>query len=554
MQKSFFIGDAITNRHSDPIHVLGYREDGMLYFNSALLTAAKDPGIPTMEKLNFATIVYRNIMEIVGRDLAAANKKKLSRIVTLLTAFAKEINGFVDSIDMAAFKQSATLIKPTKLFSSNDRLEYQYVADFTHFPTIISYDKKDLKNYWFDGIREIPIMFFRDYTYEYEINNLDLWCKDEMNEITHEMETRKIRIALAWVDSKLSIQELDKLRVVFRKIGIFPVFMNINLLNAMNSRGLQSDIQLNWPIRHPVNTKHDYFTPGSLPIYIRVPDESFDSIVDFYRQAANHPDVQAIYIAIYRAVLNGELIDALIQASKNGKDVRVYVESTARGDERSNLLIAEKLQAESDPNHMTVACSYNGLKAHAKMGMVQFKNGRVIVHMGTGNVNEATAKVYTDWHMISEDLEDVDQVSAAFTALGSNIPFRQTIRDLLVEEIRGQAALGINGRIVLKCNHTIDDDIQYELKMASQCGCTVKMYTRTTIGMTGGMVGADISSIAGRYLEHERIYAFGQGVDTHVYLSSSDLMFRNLYKRMEVIFKVKDQDLAWNIMNDLWFQ
>lgn len=554
MQQNHFINDAKTNRSINIPHMLGYREDGMMYFNSAILTAARSDGIPDLEKLNFATIAYKNMMEVAGRDLGNIDNGHLGRLITILISFVHEINNFVQTVNLDALKSSIRNDLPAPVFAAGNQREYQQVLQLTPVPQIIAYPETALKNYWFEGMREFPITFFRDFTYEYDINNIGMQFESKLRDEIHEMETRKIRIVLVWVNSKLTAEDLHKLRIIFRKIALFPIFMNVDLLNAMNSWGLEDEWRLKWPMAKIRYEKKDFLKPGMLPVYIRVPDESFDEIIDFYHQASESPEVKSIYIALYRAIPDGELIKTLIKASKNGKDVRVYTEETARGDELSNFQIAQKLRTNGDPEHMIVSSSYNGLKVHAKMGLVVLNDGRMIAHMGTGNFNEDTARVYTDIHMISDDPEDVDQVVGAFTALGQNIPFRQTIRDVLLDEIRGQAALGIDGRIILKCNHAIDDDIRYELKLASQCGCTIKMCTRTSIGIDGGMTGAEVESILGRYLEHERIYAFGQGDAINVYLSSSDLMFRNLYKRMEVIFKVRDPILIWELLQQIFFE
>lgn len=556
MHKNRFLADAKNpSRTIREKPIIGRKEDGSFYFNSTLLVAASYPTTPLLERANFAHIVCKNIMEVMSRDCGRASNRSNQTLFLYALRYLQEVNDCVRDMDFSQLKNRNTAsFNGTRHSIISTGAEYTYLLEINRFPLITAVKSSDLKGIWLDGKSQIPINFFRDFSYEYQINNLDLWCMNYMNTTTDQMETKKLRLVLAWVNSELSESELQKIRSIMHKFGIIPIFVNIDLLNAVNYRRSDNETDLKYEKWNPEISKIDMLAQENLPIYVRVPYESFDKVIEFYHQAATDPRVRNIYIAFYRTVVDGRLVDTLIDATHNGKNLKVYTEQTARGDEYNNLQVVKRLQDECDPDHLQILCSFNGLKVHAKIGMVELNDGRLIVHMGTGNFNEATAKIYTDFHAFSENPADISQVVTAFQSLGSRIPTRQQIKEVLLSEIRLQSALGDAGRIALKCNHVIDEDLAYELRIAAQCGCSIKMCTRSSIGIPPGVVGVQSETDMGQFLEHERIYGFGQGDDLHVYLSSSDLMFRNLYKRMEVLFRITNQELAWEIMNELWFQ
>lgn len=556
MHKNKFLSDAKNpSRTIREKPIIGRKEDGSLYFNSALLVAASYPYTPLLERVNFAHIVCKNIMEVMSRDCGMASNRSNQTLFLYALRYLQEVNDCVRDMDFTQLKNRNMIPFDGQRHSIiSTGTDYTYLLESNRFPLITAVKSSDLKGVWLDGKSQIPISFFRDFSYEYQINNLDLWCMDYMNATTDQMETKKLRLVLAWVNSELSESGLQKIRSIMHKFGIIPIFVNIDLLNAVNYRRSDNETDLKYEKWNPEISKIDMLAQENLPIYVRVPYESFDKVIEFYHQAATDPRVRNIYIAFYRTVVDGRLVGTLIDATHNGKNLKVYTEQTARGDEYNNLQVVKRLQDECDPDHLQILCSFNGLKVHAKIGMVELNDGRLIVHMGTGNFNEATAKIYTDFHAFSENPADISQVVTAFQSLGSRIPTRQQIKEVLLSEIRLQSALGDAGRIALKCNHVIDEDLAYELRIAAQCGCSIKMCTRSSIGIPPGVVGVQSETDMGQFLEHERIYGFGQGDDLHVYLSSSDLMFRNLYKRMEVLFRITNQELAWEIMNELWFQ
>jgi len=520
----------------DRKYLMGPREDGVLYFNGSLIEIAGSMA-PDRARL-FLSIAKNNLCELISRFLTKVENPGEALIYTI--RLLSQINVVTRSL---APLKIGEWREPEAFPFDPSNSELQSVIKLGEFPTLLSFRRADIEGMTMDGIRIIPITFLRDMGDSFESNNLDLWAEDEMEEFIDHMNRDRLRIVIAWINGGLDRAKIGSIRILMHELGIYPIFMNIDLLNAENSRRLERQFQIkDWEFV-------DYKDPKNLPRYIRMPARSFTEVLNFYAQMARDPDVESIYLTIYRVGEDSSLVGILAEAVANGKNVFVYVEPSARGDEFNNLSIARRFRDIG----ATVRMSYGGMKVHAKMGMVVFNDGRSIVHMATGNFNEKTATQYTDIHAISEDPEDVAQVQEAFLALGTGIPMRQKIKDIIINEIRRESSFGVDGRIMIKCNHAIDEDLKHELKMASQCGCSVKLITRTTLGIQPQEIGAEVETIVGDYLEHERIYGFGNGNSIRVYLSSSDLMFRNLYKRMEILFQVRDEKLAWQLMKENWY-
>ena len=269
-----------------------------------------------------------------------------------------------------------------------------------------------------------------------------------------------------------------------------------------------------------------------------MPEDSFDNIIDLYDQAIHSDQVKAIFITIYRTKIDMRLINTLIKGTHLGKKLNIYVELMARGDERNNFNLVKKLKDECDPNYLTIYTSFKGLKIHAKLGLIEMTDGRFICHCGTGNFNEVTAKLYKDTHIITDNSKIVKDAIHSFLCIAKKNPKgRMKLKKILRKEIHKEIEKGSNGRIILKCNHIADSEINDMLELAKRRGCDVKLMPRSTFGYSEKTFGKK-EFRGGRFLEHERVYIFGKDSDTRVYLSSSDILFRNLYKRMEFTFKL----------------
>lgn len=290
-------------------------------------------------------------------------------------------------------------------------------------------------------------------------------------------------------------------------------------------------------------------------ILLHHPYESFQPVVEFVRQAASDPDVLAIKQTLYRVGGNSPIVRSLAQAAENGKQVTVLVELKARFDEENNILWAKQLEEAG----CHVIYGLVGLKTHAKMILVvrQEQDGiKRYIHMGTGNYNDATAKIYTDMGLFTANDQFGADASAFFNLLSgysdppvwnkivvAPLGLREKIKELIDREMEF-VKVGKKGRIIAKMNSLVDRDIVLKLYEASCQGVKIDLIIRGICVLRPGVPGVSenisVRSIVGRFLEHHRIFYFGNGGDERVFLSSADWMPRNLNERVELFFPIED--------------
>ncbi|MFJ5561877.1 RNA degradosome polyphosphate kinase [Lysinibacillus xylanilyticus] len=299
-------------------------------------------------------------------------------------------------------------------------------------------------------------------------------------------------------------------------------------------------------------------------IFFHHPYESFAPIVDFISEAAVNPNVLAIKQTLYRVSGNSPIIQALKLAAENGKQVTVLVELKARFDEENNVLWAKQLEQAG----CLVIYGMNNLKTHSKITLVvSRRNGKIerFVHLGTGNYNDATAKIYTDMGIITTEKEFGIDATNFFNYLSGYTekptfnhlvvaPFdiRDEFIQLMDEEIACHKEHG-NGFIRAKMNSLTDKDLMMKLYEASIAGVKVELIIRGICCIRPGIPGISenitVTSIVGRFLEHSRIYWFHHNGENKVYLSSADMMTRNMIKRVEILFPVYASEAKARIIN-----
>ena len=305
------------------------------------------------------------------------------------------------------------------------------------------------------------------------------------------------------------------------------------------------------------------------------PQDSMDLFLGLLREASFSPDVSEIRITIYRLASNPKIADYLIYAARTGKKVRVVLELRARFDEEKNLAWAEKLSAAG----CRVYYGTDNYKVHSKMCQIVFektgKDGssekKYITQISTGNYNEKTAKQYTDLSIITYDQEIGKAASRLFKDIckdriaekdRSYAPLAVSplsMRSELLKLIRRETKKGKAGRIFFKINSLTDEEMIEALMEASCAGCQVRMIVRGICCLLPGIEGCTenvcIVNKVGRFLEHSRVYIFGTGIDEVMYISSADLMKRNLDRRVEVACPVKSgkiRDRIRAIMYDVY--
>jgi len=299
-------------------------------------------------------------------------------------------------------------------------------------------------------------------------------------------------------------------------------------------------------------------------IMLHYPYQSFQYIVDLLREAAIDPQVRAIKMTFYRAARNSNVINALINAARNGKNVTVFLEIQARFDEEANIYWAERLSEEGVKMIKTLP----GFKVHAKLLLIRRKEeGENIYYanISTGNFNESTAKVYADESLLTANQDIAREVNTMFHIFEApyNPPkfkhllvapyyLRDKFISLLNSEIKNAKA-GKEAWVILKMNSLVDKKIARKLYQASQAGVKVKLNCRGICVIKPGIKGLsdniEIISIVDRFLEHSRVFVFANAANPKYFLGSADWMVRNFDHRFEVITPVYDKHIQEELMD-----
>ena len=392
-------------------------------------------------------------------------------------------------------------------------------------------------------------------------------AEDLLKEIQKQLKRRQwgevIRLEVEeGMDKRLLRILKDELKVAEEDIFKIPGPLDLTFLSKMY--GLEGYEHLRYqpyvPQRNPkIEPGENIFdTIRQGDIFLHHPYQTFDPVVDFIRQAASDPDVLAIKQTLYRVSGNSPIIASLAQAAENGKQVSVLVELKARFDEENNIVWAKKLEKAG----CHVIYGLVGLKTHSKIALVvrREEDGiRRYVHLGTGNYNDSTAKLYTDCGIFTCNGAIGEDATAVFNMLSgysepptwnelslAPIWLRTKFMRLIGREIK-HAREGREAHIVAKMNSLCDPGIIAALYEASAAGVKIQLIVRgiccLKVGIKGVSENIEVRSIVGNFLEHSRIFWFLNDGDEEVYMGSADWMPRNLDRRVEIMFPVEDPAL-----------
>ncbi len=314
------------------------------------------------------------------------------------------------------------------------------------------------------------------------------------------------------------------------------------------------------------NSKELFSYLRSKDVFLHIPYDSFHSIQEFIQRASEDPKVIAIKQTLYRTGKNSPIVKALMEARRQGKQVTAVVELKARFDEEQNITWAEELEKAG----VHVVYGIPGMKIHAKLCLVVRKEGNKVnryVHIGTGNYNPSTAKIYTDMGLLTSNVDICSDVSDLFNVmtgyatineyrqlLVSPTTTRKSLFKCIDEEIASHKKYG-NGQIYIKCNQLSDEKCIKKLYAASQAGVKIKLQVRGVCCLRPGIEkiseNIEVTSIVGRFLEHPRVFCFYQNGNPKILFGSADLMTRNLDRRIEVIAPILDNKISQHIYNSI---
>ena len=357
--------------------------------------------------------------------------------------------------------------------------------------------------------------------------------------------------------------------------AIYAIHGPLDLKFLMKVYGMEGFEHLKYPVHIPqplttLNQEEDIFTQiRRKDILIHLPYDSFDPVVEFVKQSANDKDVLAIKQTLYRVSGHSPIVSALAKAAENGKQVTVLVELKARFDEENNINWAKALEKAG----CHVIYGLIGLKTHSKITLVVRREEEGIkryVHLGTGNYNDITAKLYTDMGILTANDSIGEDATAVFNMLsGYSEPSKWNqllvapiwLREGFLRFIRREIANAREGKeahIIAKMNSLCDATIMEALYEASCAGVKIELIVRGICCLKTGIAGISenitVRSIVGTFLEHSRIFYFYNDGREEVYMGSADWMPRNLDKRVEIVFPVLDEDLKRQVIQIVQIQ
>ncbi|BES85663.1 polyphosphate kinase 1 [Pectobacterium araliae] len=367
---------------------------------------------------------------------------------------------------------------------------------------------------------------------------------------------------VAMLQEKLGISSFDSVIPGgrYHNFKDFISFPNVGRANLVNK-----------PLPRLRHTGFNHFRNGfdairERDVLLYYPYHTFEHVLELLRQASFDPNVLSIKINIYRVAKDSRIITSMIHAAHNGKKVTVVVELQARFDEEANIHWAKRLTEAG----VHVIFSVPGLKIHAKLFLISRREGENIVryaHIGTGNFNEKTARLYTDYSLLTADERITNEVRRVFNFIEN--PYRpvsfehllvspQNSRDKLYQLIDIEIENALANRdagITLKVNNLVDKGLAERLYQASSAGVKINLLVRGMCSLIPNLPGISeniqVISILDRYLEHDRVYVFNNGGDKKVYLSSADWMTRNIDYRIEVAVEILDPILKNRVLETL---
>ncbi|NEX01028.1 polyphosphate kinase [Pseudobutyrivibrio sp. NOR37] len=551
-------------------------------FSRSLMPILKEKGI----------LIYDKYEDLNAEQLKYVDSFFMSQVYPVLTPMAFDASRPFPLIRNKSLNIAALIEKKKDALvagSNNDDVEFATVQVPSVLPRFISLPSDEGKHDCFILLEQIiernMDKLFLNYNVvaasPYRImRNADFSIDEEgaedlLREIEKQIKSRQwgevIRLEVESSINKKLLAILKK-NLGVNEIDIYKIKGPIDLTFLMKLYGIEGHSELRSPSFKPQDNPR--LKPGEKifdeikkgDILLHHPYETFDPVVDFIAQAAFDPQVLAIKQTLYRVSGNSPIIASLAHAAENGKQVTVLVELKARFDEENNIIWAKKLEKAG----CHVIYGLVGLKTHCKIALVVRREEDGIkryVHLGTGNYNDSTAKLYTDCGMLTCQDSYGEDATAVFNMLsGYSEPAAWNklvvaplwLRDTFVALINREIAHAKDGKeaaIIAKMNSLCDKEIIEKLYEASNAGVKIQLIVRGICCLKTGIPGVSenikVTSIVGTYLEHARIFYFYNNGAENIYMGSADWMPRNLDRRVEIIFPVEDQVLKAKVKHIL---
>lgn len=547
------------------------RNYSILEFNERVLLMAENDTIPVIERLNFIKIVYSNLDEFISVRLSRSNENFqemfLLYIQFLYNKMDKIYNSIVKAFNIVVSSNILNIKKNINKEIVENKLYYVYLnklGDFNMIPLETTVDElKQILDLLYPSDKDHQAFLVRmisDKTFNYVFSGEgEITVERDISNMSGIKENK----IFLYIQTTCKSEFLIKKFLNYFHLDIYGIInVPFNILNIENNlKSIKNNYKNPDYYFNPYSTKYEkiryYSYLQNNNFLIRTPYESYNHILDFIDEMCLNKKIKIIFITLYRTAEDSQIIKSLIKASKSNKKVYVYIEPTARGNEELNL---KMISALKDNENIHISCNYLGYKIHSKLFCAIDKKGIGFCHIGTGNYNEDTSKLYTDIHFLTSNQKYTKTIFEVFTCIFKKVEFESkmshsfnntnifmapyNLRITIMKMIEKEIDKKDKGKIYLKCNSLCDSQIINKLTAAASVGVDVKLIIRTSISIAPHE-DIEIKSLVGRFLEHDRIYIFGD----NVFISSADLLLRNIDKRVECLCKIESKEIKEKIIN-----
>lgn len=550
----------------------------ILDFQKRILDIAKLDETPPMEKLNFLKIIRSNLNEFLSIRMPPTTSRWCNTYLHYIDNIFHQMDDVFNAVYPELYR--ASNVKVNNL--NNMELSISQIkSGIVYVGYLIDSEKWVIQPY--NELLNDPVGYKHKFLFQIiedqsmiynnngdsikkQLKNIDKVDKSKNNKIFHYVLTTANAETIIPILNNFSINVQDVIYVTESILTIKDLVHQLEYHDKINYNDSHKYIPDKYYYENR-NYINPYIGKSIIEelnkrknILMRCPFESYEEITQFIEECCINENIHNIFITLYRTANDSKIVQSLMKAAKLKKNVFVYVETMARGDEAKNMALVKKLKAAG----VHVQDYFNGFKIHAKLFLAIESSPyhtKTYAHIGTGNYNENTANLYTDTHIMTTDSitaysilnifqmifgQNNQKLKASHTVFLSPFNSREEIVNAMEKEIKKKD----KGIIRIKCNSLCDPLMINMLHVADSAGVDVKLLVRTGLSILPSN-HIQIRSKVGRYLEHDRIYIIGD----NVYIGSADLLFRNLDKRIECLYKVSDQreksQLNY-VFNNLW--